>query len=51
MSKKSACKAKLKYADEATAQKAADKATEFRGVEFKIYNCPVCQGWHTTTKK
>lgn len=51
MSKKSACKAKLRYDSEDKAQAAADRAADFYTEEVNIYHCPICQGWHTTKKK
>jgi hypothetical protein len=51
MSKKSACKAKLRYDSEDKAKAAADRAAAFYSEEVKIYQCPVCQGWHTTKRK
>jgi Zn finger protein HypA/HybF involved in hydrogenase expression len=51
MSKKSACKAKLRYESEEKARAAADRAAAFYAEEVKIYRCPVCQGWHTTKRK
>lgn len=51
MSKKSACKAKLRHETEEKAKEAAERASAFYSEEFKIYRCPVCQGWHTTKRK
>lgn len=51
MSKKSACKAKLRYDTEEKAKAAADRASTFYSEEVKAYLCPICQGWHTTKKK
>jgi hypothetical protein len=51
MSKKSACKAKLRYDSEEKAKAAADRAAAFYSKEFSFYRCPICQEWHTTNKK
>jgi len=51
MSKRSACKAKLRYDSEEKAKAAADRASAFYSKEFIIYHCPICQEWHTTNKK
>jgi lipopolysaccharide biosynthesis regulator YciM len=50
MSKKSACKAKLRYESEELAKQAAERAAAFYTAEMKIYHCPICQGWHTTKR-
>jgi len=51
MSKKSACKAKLRYESENKAKAAADRAAVFYSEDMQIYRCPICQGWHTSKKK
>lgn len=51
MSKKSACKSKLRYDSEEQAEAAAVRAANFHMYDFDFYNCPVCKGWHTMKKK
>ena len=47
------CKAKRRFADEATARAHAMLAIEEvrNRVELWIYRCPHCGGWHLTHKK
>jgi len=51
VSKKSACKAKIRYVTEEQARAAADRTSAFYGEPVKVYECPVCRSWHTTKKK
>jgi len=51
LSKKSACKSKLRHLNEEAAQQYADRSSAFHSVMFEIYRCPICDGWHTKKSK
>lgn len=45
------CKNKRRYHSEALAEQVAKRATRQRGLALRVYQCPLCQGWHITKRR
>lgn len=51
-----ACVSKVRHKDRQTAKDAARKAEKDKhntrsGRTYKVYECPLCNGWHLATRK
>lgn len=42
------CARKVRYPTHDDARACADKRYRLSGVEFRVYHCKYCQGWHLT---
>jgi hypothetical protein len=45
------CQGKVKYSSPEKADARAAFLTWLRGVPFRFYPCPLCKGWHLTSKE
>lgn len=45
------CLGKFSYETEYEAELAADYIYETEKMDLDIYKCPICNGWHLTSKK
>lgn len=45
------CFSKTRHATKEEAERHADYLWETEGLELKVYKCPICNGWHLTSKK
>ncbi len=48
-----ACKRKTRFSNDAAAQAALKKINPVRALAkpSRVYKCPVCSGWHLTSKR
>ena len=45
------CFLKTRHATKEEAERHADYLWETEGIDLKVYKCPICNGWHLTSKK
>lgn len=45
------CKSKVRHQSIDTAESRAAFLTWLRGVKLRSYQCPLCNGWHLTSKE
>lgn len=44
------CIGKSRYPSIERAHKSRKRATKERGILLRVYKCPICNGWHLTSK-
>lgn len=45
------CFSKVRHATKQEAEQHADYLWETEGIDLKVYKCPICNGYHLSSKK